>query len=129
MRRFLRLLLPIVTVLQLAGSALLASRGFPYFGTGRVPNAAPWETAIVGFHLPGLGLLWAGGFCCGLRNGLVIGPRVVGGHIRMTPAGGRILASVNWLGWIVLLGLSQLRRPRRHPAVGSARMEPPPPDS
>jgi len=121
-------LLATITALQLTLALLLGARGFPFFGSGRVSTAAGWELPVALLHLPGIGLLTATGYCCGLHNGLVLGPRVVAGHIRLSTPGLVILASVNWLGWLALLALGWAAwrlRPRRKgrgvpTAVGAA---------
>lgn len=91
-------------------------------------NAAPWELPVAAFHLPAILLLTATGHCCGLHNGLVLGPRVLGGHIRMSGEGLLILTAVNWVAWILVLaaGWGGWRlRPRRNRGEASPLDRPP----
>jgi hypothetical protein len=113
--RFRAVLLATIGV-QLLCCVTLAFRGFPYFGSDLVSNAALWEAPVALFHLPGLVALSLTGYCCGFHNALVLGPRIVGGHIRMSAQGILILALTNTalllvpigLGW----GLWRLRSPK-----------------
>jgi hypothetical protein len=110
---------------------LLAFRGFPYFGAGQVANASLWELPVAAFHLPAIALLSATGHCCGLNSGLVLGPRVVAGHIRMTGEGLLLLAVVNWMAWSLVLaaGWGGWRLRPRKAGRGAALAEGPPPTS
>jgi hypothetical protein len=54
------------------------------------------------FHLPGIGILSLTGHCCGLGRGMVIGPRIRGGYIRLRAGGLLILVATNWLAWLLL---------------------------
>jgi hypothetical protein len=101
---FRRILLAIVGV-QLLCAMMLALRGFPYFGSDLVSNAAFWEVPVALFHLPGLVALSLTGYCCGFHNALVLGPRIVGGHIRMSSQGILILTLTNTAVMLALLGL------------------------
>jgi len=102
--RFRGALLAVVG-LQLLCCPLLAVRGFPYFGSDLVSNAPLWEAPVALFHLPGIVALSITGYCCGFHNGLVLGPRVTGGHIRMNSEGILILTLTNAAVLLVLLGL------------------------
>jgi len=86
---------------------LFLVRGFPYFGSGLVPNAAWWEAPLALLHLPAIEVLSAAGLCCGLRNGVILTHLIRGGHIRMTLTGTGILAGSNWLCWLVIALLGQ----------------------
>jgi hypothetical protein len=123
MRRILLRVLIILTAVQLATGAGLYLRGFPYFGSSLVSNAALWEAPVALFHLPAIATLYLSGRCCGLRNGSILGPRIVGGHIRLSPAAAALLATTNWIVWLVLalIGTSLWlhRRSRRPPAPPS----------
>jgi hypothetical protein len=99
--------------LELVAAASFLGRGFPYFGSGLVPNATWLEIPLALAHLPAIGLLSATGLCCGFRNGLVLGPVIRGGHIPMTPTGTVILAAGNWLCWLAVLLLAQWAWTRR----------------
>lgn len=118
--RWLRRSALLVAALQLLGAASLALRGFPYVGSDLVSNAPLWELPIALFHLPGILALTVTGLCCGFRNGLVLGPKIVGGHIRMSATGVALLTTTN-LALILLLlalggGVAKLRRrPRAAP--------------
>jgi hypothetical protein len=101
---FRRILLAILGP-QLLSCALFAARGFPYFGSDLVSNAALWEAPVALFHLPGLVALSLTGYCCGFHNALVLGPRVVGGHIRMSSQGILILTLTNTALLLILVGL------------------------
>jgi hypothetical protein len=103
--------------LELLSSAALAVRGFPYYGSDLVSNAPLWESPLAILHLPGIITLSLTGLCCGFHNSLVLGPRVVGGHIRMTPQGVVILAATNAALLLLLLAVGWgARRLRRTPA-------------
>ncbi len=103
MRRWLYHLLPALTAIQLLLGVVLSVRGFPYYGSSLVSNAPLWESPVALAHLPGVALLAAAGLCCGFRNGLVLGPKVSAGHIRMDLAGVLILAITNWAVWLLVL--------------------------
>jgi hypothetical protein len=68
-------------------------------------------------------VLSLGGLCCGFRNGLVLGPKIVAGHIPMTLPGTTILAGANSLVWASLVALAcaawHLRSRRRAPEPGA----------
>jgi hypothetical protein len=109
-------------VIALVGLELLAAliiyvHGFPYFGSGLVPNAPLWEAPLALLHLPAIEALTAMGLCCGFRNGLVLTHIIRGGHIHMTLAGTAILGLVNWVCWlgIALLGRLLLVHLRSRP--------------
>ena len=108
---------------------MLALRGFPYFGSDLVSNAPLWEAPVALFHLPGIIALTISGYCCGFHNALVLGPRIVGGHIRMSPEGILILTLTNALILLVLLGLGwaawRLRRAPETPVSNSEAAERP----
>jgi hypothetical protein len=90
---------------QLLCCVTLAIRGFPYFGSDLVSNAPLWEAPVALFHLPGVVALSLTGYCCGFHNALVLGPRVVGGHIRMSSQGILILTLTNTALLLILTGL------------------------
>lgn len=92
-----------LTLIQtvIAGGVYL--RGFPYFGSQLVSNAPLWEAPVALFHLPGILVLSLAGLCCGFGHGLVLGPRIVAGHIPVTVPGVLILAAANWLVWSAML--------------------------
>jgi hypothetical protein len=104
------------------GTAVLL-RGFPYFGTHLVSNAPLWEAPVALFHLPGVAALSLAGLCCGFRNGLVLGPKIVAGHIPVTLPGAAILVGANLLVWASLVALActawQVRSRRRAAQAGS----------
>jgi hypothetical protein len=104
MLRWLRRSLLLVLALQLLGAVSLALRGFPYFGSDLVSNAPVWELPVALFHLPGVLALSVTGLCCGFHNGLVLGPKIVGGHIRMSGTGILILAGTNLCLLLALVG-------------------------
>jgi hypothetical protein len=114
---------------QLCCAALLALRGFPYFGSDLVSNAALWEVPVAIFHLPGILVLTLTGYCCGFHNALVLGPRIVGGHIRMSPQGILILTLTNLALLLILVGLWwgvwRFRRPPTTPVSNSEAAERP----
>jgi hypothetical protein len=101
---------------QLLCSVALVFRGFPYFGSDLVSNASLWEAPVALFHLPGIVVLSLTGYCCGFHNALVLGPRIVGGHIRMSAQGILILTLTNTAALLILMGLGfglwRLRNPR-----------------
>jgi hypothetical protein len=100
-RRLARLLL-VITGAEIAVAGILYIRGFPYFGSGLVPNAPWWEVPVALLHLPAIEILTAAGLCCGFRNGLVLSHVVRGGHVPMTLTGTGILAATNLACWAVL---------------------------
>jgi hypothetical protein len=106
MRRFMYLAALLLSV-QLALAALVFARGFPYFGSSLIASAPLWELPVAAFHLPGIEALSAVGLCCGFTNGLVLKHTIVGGHIPMRVIGTTILASTNWLCWMVIALLGQ----------------------
>jgi hypothetical protein len=106
-RRQYRRWAAILLVVELASAILFLARGFPYFGSGLIPNAAWWEVPLALLHLPAIEALSAAGLCCGLRNGLVLTHVIRGGHIRMTLTGTGILAGSNWLCWLAIVLLGQ----------------------
>lgn len=123
MPRTLRAALLAVVGAELLSAVLLALRGFPYFGSDLVSNAALWEVPVALFHLPGILVLTLTGYCCGFHNALVLGPRIVGGHIRMSPEGILILTLTNVALLLLLLALGWgAWRLRRTPA-GTADAE------
>lgn len=120
MRRLTLRVLAILSALQLLAGAGLYLRGFPYFGTSLVANAALWEAPVALFHAPGVMALYLTGQCCGLRNGRVLGPRITGGHIRLSADGLALLSLTNWALWCVLGSagtVAWLRRRRRAAAA------------
>ncbi|MEO8140862.1 MAG: hypothetical protein ABI742_14505 [Gemmatimonadota bacterium] len=104
MRPWLRWTAYLILGAQVISVAMLSRRGFPYFGSDLVSNAPLWESPVALFHLPGITLLSLTGNCCGFSNSLVLGPKVVRGHIRMTPTGVSILAGTNGAVLLALLG-------------------------
>ncbi len=102
-----------VTIGQLVAALLLGWRGFPYFGSSLVSQAPLWELPVAAAHLPGLAVLTATGQCCGFRNGRVLGPRVVAGHIRMSASGLAVLGLANWGAWLALGAIGALAWRRR----------------
>jgi hypothetical protein len=98
-------MLPALTVLRLLLGAIVYHRGFPYFGSGLVANAALWEAPVAGFHWPGVTVLTLSGHCCGMGRGLILGPSIKGGHVPVTAMGVLILVATNWLVWLVLATL------------------------
>lgn len=94
-------------VVELISALLFLVRGFPYFGSGLVPNAPWWEAPLALLHLPAIELLSAAGLCCGFRNGLVLTHVIRGGHIPMRLTGTGILVGSSWLCWLVLALLAQ----------------------
>jgi hypothetical protein len=102
---------------------MLALRGFPYFGSDLVSNAPLWEAPVALLHLPGILVLSLTGYCCGFHNALVLGPRVVGGHIRMSPQGILILVLTSTVVLLALLGIGwtawRLRRAPKAPVSKS----------
>ena len=113
------MLVAALTVAQLLAALLLGWRGFPYFGSSLVTQAAPWELPLAAAHLPGIAVLTVTGQCCGFRNGRVLGPRVVAGHIRMSAGGVTWLALANWAAWLALGSAAGLVWRRRAPAARS----------
>jgi hypothetical protein len=107
-------------------AAIIYLRGFPYFGSDRIPNASLWEAPLALLHLPAIEVLSAFGLCCGFRNGTVLTHVIRGGHIPMTLTGTGLLALANWLCWLGLALLGRWvwgRRPGRPvppPAEASA---------
>lgn len=99
--------------LELLAAVAFLVRGFPYFGSGLVPNARWWEIPLALLHLPAIELLSVAGLCCGFRNGLVLTHVIRGGHIRMTLTGTGILIGTNWLCWLALALLGQSLWSRR----------------
>ncbi|MBK6424539.1 MAG: hypothetical protein IPJ95_10445 [Gemmatimonadetes bacterium] len=101
---------------------MLGLRGFPYYGSSLVSNAPAWELPLAAAHLPGIALLTATGQCCGFRNGRVLGPRIVAGHIRLSAAGLALLALANWGAWLAIgaAGALALRRRAAAPAAAGA---------
>lgn len=102
MRVLIRRVLPALAAVQLLTGALIFLRGFPYYGSLPVRAAPLWELPVAIFHLPAITLLSLSGHCCGLGRGMVIGPRIRAGHIRMTAEGGAVLFATNWLAWVIL---------------------------
>lgn len=113
-----RRVLPLLTAIQLVCGVLILVRGFPYFGSAPVRRAPLWELPVTAFHLPAITTLSLTGHCCGLGRGMVIGPRIRAGHIRLTAGGASILFMTNWLAWIslALIVWGTWRRWRRAPA-------------
>jgi hypothetical protein len=109
----------VVALLGLEGLAaiIMYAHGFPYFGSGLVPNAPLWEAPLAILHLPAIEALTAMGLCCGFRNGLVLTHVIRGGHIPMTLVGTAILGTVNWVCWlcIALAGRWLVVRRRNRP--------------
>lgn len=104
----------VLTSLQALLALVIYARGFPYFGTGLVPNAAPWEVPVALVHLPAIELLTLAGRCCGTRNGTVLTHVIRGGHIPMTPRGTLLLAGSNWATWgLGLMAFAWWRSRRR----------------
>src|SRR5512143_2002424 len=120
MARLALRVLAVLTALQLVTAAGLYLRGFPYFGTSLVANAALWEAPVALFHAPAVVTLYLAGQCCGLRNGRVLGPRITGGHIRLTAEGLALLSFTNWTLWCALgtIGTIAWLRHRRPRAAG-----------
>lgn len=105
-------------ILEIMLAIVVYFRGFPYFGSGLVPNAPLWEVAVAVFHLPAIEALSAVGLCCGFRKGLVLTHVVRGGHVPMDVFGTAILAAINWVCWSLAVSLGWLVwRRRRHKAV------------
>jgi len=121
MRIVLRRVIPVLTAVQLATGGMIALRGFPYYGSVPVVPAPLWELPVAVFHLPGIAALALTGHCCGLGRGMVIGPRIRGGHIRLDAGGGLVLVTVNWLAWLllVLVGRRAWRRWKQARAVAA----------
>jgi hypothetical protein len=121
--RRLRRTLLILTLVQAVGGVAVLGRGFPYFGSQLVSNAPLWETPLALFHVPGILVLSLAGLCCGFGRSLILGPKIVAGHVPVTVSGTSILAVTNWLVWTALLmvaaGLWRLGRSRRR-SSGSA---------
>ncbi len=101
-RSLLRQVIAALTIIQLVTGGLIAIRGFPYFGSAPVRPAPLWELPVALYHLPGIGALSLTGHCCGLGRNMVIGPRIRGGHIRLSAGGGFILVATNLLAWLLL---------------------------
>ncbi len=100
-------LIAVLLALQVLLGGLLFSRGFPYFGSSLIDGAAIWELPVAAYHLPAIQTLTAMGFCCGFSNGLVLGRRVIGGHIPMHLTGAFILSLTNWLCWTLIALVAQ----------------------
>ena len=105
MRPWLRRTAYLILGAQLLSVAMLSLRGFPYFGSDLVSNAPLWESPVALFHLPGITILSLTGYCCGFHNALVLGPKVIGGHIRMSVTGVSILAAANAGVLLLLVGI------------------------
>jgi hypothetical protein len=103
----------IALAIEVLASLAFLARGFPYFGSGLVPNAAWWELPLALVHLPAIELLTAVGLCCGFRNGVVLTHVIRGGHIPMTVTGTGILVGTNLLCWLIILLLGQWAWMRR----------------
>lgn len=101
-----RLMLALLGLEALA-ALIMYLHGFPYFGSGLVPNAPLWEAPLTVLHLPAIEALTAMGLCCGFRNGLVLTHVIRGGHIPMTLVGTALLCLANWVCW---LGIAMLAR-------------------
>ncbi len=103
---------------ELLSVLLFVFRGFPYVGSDLVSNAPLWEVPVAILHLPAILVLTLTGYCCGFHNGLVLGPRIVGGHIRMSPEGILILTLTNVALLLLLVALGWgVWRVRRAPAI------------
>jgi thiosulfate reductase cytochrome b subunit len=100
-------LIAILLALQVVQTGLFVSRGFPYFGSSLIDGAAIWELPVAAYHLPAIQTLTAMGFCCGFSNGLVLGRKVIGGHIPMHLTGAFILSFTNWLCWTLIALVAQ----------------------
>ena len=117
-----------LTLIQAALALVVYLRGFPYFGTHLVSNAPLWEAPVSLFHLPGILALSIAGLCCGFGHGLVLGPRVVAGHVPVSVPGTLILAATNWLVWTAMLVIvvrlwrfaARTRRPAEPRVVASS---------
>lgn len=109
-----------LTAIQAVLAGAVYWRGFPYFGSQLVSNAPLWEAPVALFHLPGILVLSLAGLCCGFGHSLVLGPRIVAGHVLVTVPGTLILAATNWLVWsamlVIMTGLWRLGGRRRRPA-------------
>jgi hypothetical protein len=127
MRRLALRVLGTLTALQLLTGAELFVRGFPYFGSSLVNNAAFWEAPIALFHAPAIAMLYLTGQCCGFRNGAVLGPRIAGGHIRLTPSGLAVLSLTNFAVWLMLGAIGTVLR-LRHRSPGRSDTPPAPLD-
>ncbi len=127
MTRILRVALLGVLGAELLSVLLFTLRGFPYFGSDLVSNAPLWEVPVAILHLPAILVLTLTGYCCGFHNGLVLGPRIVGGHIRMSPEGILILTLTNagLLLLLVALGWGVWRVRRAPAAAGEAPVSKP----
>ncbi len=108
-----------LTAAQLLATVVLGWRGFPYFGSSLVSQAPLWELPLAAAHLPGIAVLTATGQCCGFRNGRVLGPRVVAGHIRLSPEGLALLGLANWGAWLALGAAGTLVLRRRGAAAAT----------
>jgi thiosulfate reductase cytochrome b subunit len=100
-------LIAILLAIQVLLGGFLVSRGFPYFGSRLIDGAALWELPVAAYHLPAVQTLTAMGFCCGFSNGLVLGRRVIGGHIPMHLTGAFILSATNWMCWTAIALVAQ----------------------
>lgn len=113
--------------LQSVLAVVVYVRGFPFFGSGLVPNAPLWEVAVALFHLPAIEALSAVGLCCGFRNGLVLTHVVRGGHVPMDLIGTTFLAVTNLVCWSAVVSLGwyawRLRRDRTAPPQPPAAAE------
>lgn len=110
-----------ILLAQLLAGVTIYLRGFPYYGTGLVPNAPWWEVPLALLHLPAIEVLTLFGFCCGLRGSDVLTHVVRGGHIPMQGVGTVVLVTVNWVCWslvgaLAYLGLTWRRRRTPPPA-------------
>lgn len=100
-------LIAVLLAIQVLLGGLVFSRGFPYYGSKLIDGATIWELPVAAYHLPAIQTLTALGFCCGFSNGLVLGRRVVGGHIPMQPTGAVILGFTNWVCWTLIALIAQ----------------------
>ena len=105
MRNRLTTVLMVLLGLQSLLAVVVYFRGFPFFGSGLVPNAPLWEVAVALFHVPAIEALSAVGLCCGFRNGLVLTHVVRGGHVPMDIGGTTLLAAANWCCWATAISL------------------------
>jgi hypothetical protein len=119
-RLFLRRASLGLTLLQAVVAGGVYLRGFPYFGSQLVSNAPLWEAPVALFHLPGILVLSLAGLCCGFGHSLVLGPRIVAGHVPVSVPGVLILAATNWVVWsailVIVTGLWRLGGRKRGPA-------------
>ncbi|HTS87233.1 MAG TPA: hypothetical protein VMG41_01980 [Gemmatimonadales bacterium] len=97
-----------ILLLQGVASLSVYVRGFPYYGSGLVPNAPWWEVPIAILHLPGIEVLTLFGFCCGLHGGDILTHVIHGGHIPMRGFGTTVLATVNWACWSLIAAAAYL---------------------